>query len=87
MAAGSGCVYRFDTNTSSPHYCPNEAVSGFGGYCATHELENPNAPNRCVTRIPPGEAGNEAGSTEIRCTGRVLGLVGSGRHCTSHQPT
>jgi hypothetical protein len=85
MVAGSGCVFRLE-NTLSVRYCPNEAEGGFGGYCAEHELENPNSPNRCVTRIEPGQPGNEAGTTDVRCTGRVLALVGAGRHCTAHQP-
>lgn len=80
----SQCVFRVESSHLVPVYCTNEAL--VGGYCVDHELENPNAPNRCVTRIDPGQPGNEAGTTDIRCTGRVLALVGSGRHCSAHQP-
>ncbi len=74
MASGPGCVYRAE-NTLSPVYCPNEAVSGFGGYCVDHKMENPAEPTRCV-----------AHADGVRCKLPVLGLVGDGRLCADHQP-
>lgn len=86
MVAGSGCVFRYDMDTSAPRPCPNEAGPSFGGYCAEHELENPNARDRCLMQIPPGEPGNEAGTTDLRCKSRAVhgAPAGSGRYCAAH---
>lgn len=82
MVAGSGCVFRVENDTLSTVYCPNEAAPGFGGYCATHELENPNASGRCLIQIPPGEPGNEAGTKDLRCKSRAV--YGRGPYCATH---
>lgn len=84
MVAGSGCVFRYDMDTSSPRPCPNEAHPGMGGYCVEHARENPNDPLRCLTMIDPGEPGNEAGTTTLRCKGTRV--PGQPPYCAAHQP-
>lgn len=80
-----GCVFRFDMDTSSPHYCPNEAHPGMGGYCLEHARENPNDPLRCLMQIPPGDPGNELGTTTLRCKGTRV--YGHAPYCAAHQPS
>jgi hypothetical protein len=86
MVTGAGCVYRYDMNTSSPHYCPNAAEGGLGGYCREHAMENPNNPNRCLMQIPPGEPGNETGTTDLRCKGQRAYDRSPTSYCEAHRP-
>lgn len=77
----SQCVHRVE-NGLAPVYCTNE--ESVGGYCVNHRMENPNEATRCLMQIPPGEPGNEAGTTTLRCKGpRVYGQP---PYCAAHQP-
>lgn len=79
----SQCVYRLE-DTLHPVYCPNDAHPGMGGFCVDHRMKNPNNPLRCLRMIQPGEAGNEAGTNDVRCEGSRV--PGQGDYCAAHQP-